>query len=197
MKQKHLVTALFTAGLAVSFSACSKTVKSDASYSQSGSILLSFQIPKTTEALDTAPLIGFAPTELQVTSSESTQEVTPIATISLSQKTISKSDSSSTIQLAEEIKLPVGRHVISSIEEKPLWTAPESYFVERLLEVPAPEERNLYGALGPKALKLESGELIHTANIANPEVSGIRVSTQQFEDLFAKTQAGAVIEVIN
>lgn len=81
-------------------------------------------------------------------------------------------------------------------QESPLWYAPDSYFRQRGLRVPAAfvQERLRRGALGPYALFLSDGIPLHTAPLWSTEVGGLRVSEEVGAALFSLIPLGTTIE---
>lgn len=102
------------------------------------------------------------------------------------------------VEGAEQLSVPSTLSVVLK-QENPLWYAPDSYFRQRGLRVPASssQERLRRGALGPFALFLSGGIPLHTAPLWSDEVGGLRVSEEVGAALFSAIPLGTTIDQVS
>ena len=223
-KITHLVVSSFAlaalSGCGVSglFSSGSDSARSSAAtFLESGSIILSHQVPKQqTEALAQlesadservvpqragaspvmAPLIGyFPPTNGFVPADNETWMEISAASQKISLfhgKTLVKE-----IQGEGDVAIARGDYFLQHKQKHPVWYAPDSYFAKRLLNVPPAGDRLRYrrGALGDFALYPTTSFPIHSAALWTEEVGGLRVSPEDLASLYLELPVGAPIVI--
>lgn len=82
-------------------------------------------------------------------------------------------------------------------QRAPLWYAPDSYFQDRALPVPAQGDKARFrrGALGDYAMFLDKSTPIHNGPIWSEEVGGVRVGETDLSKIYYTLDVGSVIEV--
>lgn len=93
--------------------------------------------------------------------------------------------------------LKPGSYAVTAKEQNPLWYAPESYFINRSLTVPAEGSRERFkrAALGSKTLYLNDQTPIHSGPIWMKEIGGVRLNQQQMSQIFSSIEIGTRVEV--
>ena len=192
--------------------------RSSESYSASGSLVLSFQLPSRGEQEIAcnypqndksfsdftspnhkprfAPLLGYFPPKLSKlpAANEVWLEIDrKEARLKVFQGK----------QLLEETaiegasKIPSGDYLVQSKQSSPRWYAGDEYFNSRGLPVPEKmaESRFLKGALGPKALFLSDNLAIHSSSIWSDEVGGIKVDRSVLGKIYERSPIGVSVIV--
>lgn len=93
--------------------------------------------------------------------------------------------------------LSQGSFSVTMKEDRPLWYAPNSYFLKRSLPVPdeGSRERFMRAALGSKALFLNDQTPIHSGPVWLREIGGLRVKSTAMEQLYSMVTVGTRVEV--
>jgi hypothetical protein len=160
---------------------------------QSGSIGLSRPIPLIAEITNHQPLLGFMPS--QHTEAKPRLEIDK----SSEQVILVTSDGS-----RKEIRgrgfemLPKGTYSVALKQESPLWYAPNSYFENRGLEVPAEgsKERFRRGALGSYTIFLSNQSPLHSGPANCSDLNGIQMAESDLKGLFEAVEVGMAVEVL-
>lgn len=95
-------------------------------------------------------------------------------------------------------KLKKGALTVASIEESPVWNAPDEYFTNRNMDIPeiGAIERELKGALGEIALRLSDNTILHNSPIWTNEIGGIKVSDNELKILSNYLKVGSKVLVL-
>lgn len=93
--------------------------------------------------------------------------------------------------------LSTGSFSVTLKEDKPLWYAPNSYFVNRSLEVPDQGSRSRFmrAALGRRALYLNDQTPIHCGPIWLQEIGGVRLRQSEMDQLYSMVNVGTRVEI--
>lgn len=202
MKKPCFTNAILLSSISLMASACGSSLRPPtAQWLADGSIALYREV-KSPEpvALTPGSLRAFAPINLPGTRASAPSRTpirlslnAPAGTITV--RGLDASPLRIPVEGADKLSLPKNLSIVLK-QENPLWYAPDSYFRERGLPVPAPfaQERLRRGALGPFALFLSDGIPLHTAPLWSDEVGGIRVSEEVGAALFSLTPVGTTID---
>ena len=193
MPQNLFSSSLFSSSLSSAFSSSPK-------YLESGSIILSHQVPskevRAANARVLAPLIGYFPPAVTYlpADNETWLEITRET------KTLVLFKGKGVIKeiLGEgEVSIAPGDYYLQHKQKQPLWYAPNEYFAKRQLNVPAASDRLRYrrGALGKYALFPTTTFPIHCAPIWTEDVGGLKVSATDLSSIYYMLPVGAPIVV--
>ncbi|MBX7136669.1 MAG: L,D-transpeptidase [Oligoflexia bacterium] len=91
---------------------------------------------------------------------------------------------------------PTTYHLLHK-QRNALWYAPDSYFEQRHLAVPAKGDRQRFrrGALGDFVLYIDKDTPIHSGPIWLDEIGGVRMSEEDLSRIYYRLPVGAPIEV--
>jgi hypothetical protein len=162
-----------------------------------GSLALSRPVPKVrvargSEGLDNDPVLGFMP-------SQHSRAGTWLR-IDRSTKQIHVMNGRNSVAALSGDglqSLKPGTYSIVHKQEAPLWYAPDSYFEDRLLDIPQNNENERFrrGALGSTVLFLDEDTPIHNGPLWTAEVGGVRVDDDTATRLYSLLEVDAVVEV--
>jgi len=193
---KALASSCSLAALVLFASGCSGALggrRGNAAWLESGALALSRPVPPAMTAMkrpDNAP-----------------QTAPPTASLEVTQLVVSRSDrtialiqpgSSPLVFKTEGAQsLPGGSFSITLKEADPLWYAPNEYFTNRSLQVPAQGSRARFmrAALGHRALYLNDQTPIHSGPVWLKEIGGLRLKQQEMEQLYSMVNVGTRVEV--
>lgn len=101
------------------------------------------------------------------------------------------------IQAEGTVDLDAGLYALQHKQKRPLWYAPDSYFVKRRMKVPGNSERQRYrrGALGQYVLYPTTTFPIHSGPIWTADVGGLRLSRSDLSSIYYMLPIGASIVV--
>lgn len=158
---------------------------------ESGSLALSRPVPLASRVKSGAPTIPQDPS----VGAEIAQII-----ISRTDKTITaiQPGSSPMVFKSEGAQyLTTGSFSVTLKEDKPLWYAPNSYFVNRSLEVPDQGSRSRFmrAALGRRALYLNDQTPIHCGPIWLQEIGGVRLRQSEMDQLYSMVNVGTRVEI--
>jgi hypothetical protein len=93
--------------------------------------------------------------------------------------------------------LPQGSFSVTIKEDKPLWYAPNEYFLKRSLPIPEQGSRSRFmrAALGQRALYLNDQTPIHSGPVWLREIGGLRIKSSDMAELYAAVSIGTRVEV--
>ena len=93
--------------------------------------------------------------------------------------------------------LSTGSFSVTLKEDKPLWYAPNTYFVNRSLEVPDQGSRSRFmrAALGRRALYLNDQTPIHCGPVWLQEIGGVRLRQSEMDQLYSMVNVGTRVEI--
>ena len=89
-------------------------------------------------------------------------------------------------------KVSSGQYSVLLKLENPLWYATDAYFTSRRLEVPEPGDRLrfLKGALGPQAIFLSDGVILHSSPFGTKDVGGISLNSDKMAQFYKVLRVG-------
>ncbi len=203
MKKIFLSVFLGLVNLSV-LSSCSLYKSKNADFLESGTIVISHQVPlkesvagfNTPEEKLFAPLIGYFPPTLSYLPADNETWLE-----------INKENSKIALYkgnaLIKEMKvegmasLPNGDYFLQRKQKEPIWYAPDNYFTSRQLKVPSVEDKLRYrkGALGKFALFPTTSFPIHCAPLWSEDVGGLKVAPADLASIYYMIQVGAPIVV--
>ena len=95
----------------------------------------------------------------------------------------------------EELK--PGSYEVMHKQKSALWYAPDEYFMNRHLAMPAEGSKDRYrrGALGEYAIFIDQDTPIHSGPVWTKEVGGVQLSEPDISRLYYKLEVGAPIEI--
>ena len=90
-----------------------------------------------------------------------------------------------------------GSYTVALKQANPLWYAPNTYFKQRSMRVPAEgsKERFKRGALGKQALFLNEQTPLHSGPVGTLELGGLRIAPQDMNRIFELVRVGTKVEV--
>lgn len=198
--------ALMSAVLCGGFiTGCSLVAGNERSYLESGTIILSLEIPSAGEtsvvaASDErplmAPLIGYIPPTAGFVPAEN--ETWMEIDRGSKQVIVYRGKEPVKEMRAEgEVPLEPGVYALQHKQKKPLWYAPDEYFRRRHLAVPKSNDRLRYrrGALGPYVLYPTTTFPIHSAALWSEDVGGLRLSKADLASVYYMLPVGSSIVV--
>jgi hypothetical protein len=194
MKSKFLGRLVLLCFL-VTLAACSRHVTPAptqvAAWLQDGSIVISRPVPERGE-LPAQEMLGFIPIYR-------THNGTWLS-IDTSKRSLALMDGDKTLfsatgQGIERVR--PGNYQLLHKQTRPVWYAPDSYFIERKLPVPSQADavRFRRGALGDFAIFFNKDTPIHNAPVWSDDVGGIRMSDTDITRLYYTLDIGSEIEV--
>jgi hypothetical protein len=82
-------------------------------------------------------------------------------------------------------------------QQAPLWYAPDSYFEQRGLEIPAEGSKERYrrGAFGAFALFLNDQTPLHSGPADCPDLQGVQLPEDDLKELFDNVEVGSAVDV--
>lgn len=182
--------------------------KWDDRFMRSGTIVLSRQIPQTSEkpsqvAMEDSgeskvaqfgPIIGYIPPTLGLADNEVWLE------IDSKLKTINVYKGQNKLQALHAegvVGLAPGTYALQHKQKRPLWYAPDSYFTKRGLPVPNASDKERYrrGALGGLVLYPTTTFPIHTAPIWTDDVGGLKVPQGELASVYFMLPVGSTVIV--
>lgn len=194
--------------LIFALSSCSilstETAKTDQSFLDSGTIVLSQKVPSKTQQLAKeeneqtamAPVVGYFPDGNKFFPAINENWISidkKTGTISLfeGEKEVEK------IAGVGELNIEAGNYNLLHKETNPLWYAPDTYFTKRGIEIPSSIDSGRYrrGAYGDLALFLPNSEAIHTSPVWTDEVGGLRLDEEKMRKVYDSLSIGAQIVV--
>ncbi len=173
----------------------------EASYADSGTIVLSRAIPEPRESkvepkVRYAPVIGYVPpsSAFVPADNETWLEIdreTHAATLFKGGK------SAQHFSIEGSCELKPGTYPVQTKEKRPLWYAPDEYFVRRFMPVPGKNARLRYhrGAFGEYALFLGSTCSIHSAPLWTAEVGGLRIAPTELASIYHMLPVGSSVVI--
>lgn len=200
IKKQESVRA--TSGLVLSilaallFAACSgqnapsSATNNSSSWLREGSITIARPLPAPLE-LKSQNMLGFIPTTdfddvwLEIDTSKRTL------------KLMQGKQALHTVKEAETSRLEPGAYHLAHKQRHAAWYAPDNYFINRKLPVPAAghPDRYLRGALGDYVLFVDEDTHLHNGPVWADEVGGIRLDENEIARLYYQLQVGSPIMV--
>lgn len=185
-------------------SSCSLGIFKNKDFVESGTIIISHQVPlktapvafHSTEEKLFAPLIGYFPPTLSYLPAENETWLE-----------INKANSKISLYkgttIIKEMKaegsssLPTGDYFLQRKQKEPIWYAPDNYFTNRQLKLPSADDKLRYrkGALGKFALFPTTSFPIHCAPLWSEDVGGLKVTPLDLASIYYMIQVGAPIVV--
>ena len=187
-------------------------------FSESGSLVLSFQLPPQDEHSGNGPLNLSCDLEGPQSTTEKGAKFAPI--IGYFPPKLSKLPAENEIwmeidkkeghlkvyhgkQLVSDVSvegtnnIPSGEYLVQSKQNSPRWYAEDSYFRSRGLNLPEKfaESRFLKGALGPKAMFLSDKIALHSSPIWTQEVGGIKIEKNALASIYEQSTLGVSVVV--
>ncbi len=189
--------------IASSLNACGVTSdrSSGKAWLQNGSLGLSRPVPAVSQSSTSTPDTSSPRASLRPTLSETVESAnTNTLIISRNDKTLTAiSPGSAPLVIKSEGAqlLPEGSFSVTQKEQNSLWYAPRDYFLRRSLAVPAEGSRERFkrAALGSKTIFLNDSTPIHSGPVWMEEIGGIRLNTDQMEQIFSMVTVGTRVEV--
>lgn len=168
--------------------------KSDVFWSKQGVIALARPVPAIVAA-QSSEMPGFMPTLQAIKASDSSWLSINRKNNSIEIKTGDKVIGEIKANGVEE--LSPGTYQIVHKQRRPLWYAPDSYFVEREIEVPpeGDQSRYLRGALGDFVLFLDRETPIHNSPIWCKDVGGIQMQETDISKLYYMLEIGSNVVI--
>jgi len=230
MKALHALGKIVGLGTLLLLNACSSSERAqiaglpwfsaESKFLDSGTIILSHQVPTKAKSLAQAP----APIAEEVqTASEDKPDIkrTPLAPLVgyfPPAPTYLPADNETWLEINQKTKvltLYKGKGVVKEIhgegnvsiapgdyylqhkQKAPLWYAPNEYFAKRQLSIPSSSDRLRYrrGALGKFALFPTTTFPIHCAPLWTEDVGGLRLSATDLSSIYYMLPVGAPIVV--
>jgi|GEM_PF-1749208 len=160
---------------------------------KSGSIGLSRPVPSTASLTHHEPLLGFMPTEHTQSLARIEVRRGSNSILLVNQVGVSRELPAAGVQ-----SLDVGRYSVMLKQEAPLWYAPDSYFEQRGLEIPAEGSKERYrrGAFGAFALFLNNQTPLHSGPADCPDLQGIQLAEDVLKEIFDAVEIGSTVEVL-
>lgn len=204
---RKIIFFLFLGILNISIlSSCSLSKLKNKDFAESGTIIISHQIPLKESSLAISslnaeeklfsPLIGYFPPTLSYLPAENETWLE-----------INKQESKVSLYkgtvIIKEMKaeglanLPTGDYFLQRKQKEPLWYAPDNYFTSRQIKVPSPDDKLRYrkGALGKFALFPTTSFPIHCAPLWSEDVGGLKVAPTDLASIYYMIQVGAPVVV--
>ena len=176
-------------------------------FAESGSIVLSFQVPErsaepqasnslTGQPQKFAPLLGYFPPRLSKLPAANELWIE----IDRTEKRLRVFEGKRAVEevAVEGLNgLQSGQYLVHSKQSSPRWYATDDYFLRRGLPVPGAldDARYLRGALGAQALFLSEHFAIHSSPVWTPEVGGARVERTVLSRIFDQAPLGVSVFV--
>jgi len=166
---------------------------SQATAQQNGGFVTLVRLAKDIRSLDSSSsLLGFLPLRSQKAQKQLIIDTT-------SGKLIVKQND----QVLEEVeldlkeKLDKGSYKIVHKQRAPLWYAPDSYFANRHLSVPAEGDSARFrrGALGDFAMFLDNDTPLYSSPVETNEVMGINLGEDLMKKIYYTLEIGSVVEI--
>ncbi|MBP9837365.1 MAG: L,D-transpeptidase [Proteobacteria bacterium] len=174
----------------------------DNNFLNSGTIILSYQVPKQDELAgnDTpitfAPIIGYFPPSISYLPADN--EVWLEINKDNAKVTLYKGKNPvKEMPVEGKINLNPGDYFLQKKQKEPVWYAPDTYFSTRKLNVPSADDKLRYrkGALGKFAIFPTTTFPIHCASIWSEDVGGLRVTQTDLASIYYMLQIGAPVVV--
>lgn len=196
LHQRH--AACLSAGLLLSLAcagclsqSAAPEVSQPANWMRQGSITISSPLPGKVSAADRT-MLGFLP-------ADAAHRGTWLS-IDTDKKTATlMQGNTSVISAAIKAcsKLAAGSYELLLKQKEALWHAPDEYFANRHMSIPAAgdESRYLRGALGEFVLYIDRDMPMHDASIWSEEVGGIQIEEQDMARLYYQLEVGSLVEI--
>lgn len=168
-------------------------------YLQDGAILIARVAPPPSNPADKqyeGRIFGFMPSQVSIAGSWIKLSKST-GTIELMSGGRSVERFQAKFGISQHSALNSGVYSVVHKQKSPLWYAPDSYFTERGLAVPAQGERSRFrrGALGTAAIFIDASTPIHAGPLNSSEIGGIQISEEAMSRLYPTLNTGGVIVI--